>query len=131
MKIDHIAIWSKDIEVLKDFYCTYFKAHPNQKYENVQKQFQSYFLSFDNESRLELMQMPEIADNQNDTVRQYTGFIHIAIAVENEQLVLELTSRLKNDGYEVVSEPRRTGDGYFESCILDPDRNRVEIVASK
>jgi lactoylglutathione lyase len=127
MRIDHIALWSNNIEHLKEFYCKYFNARPNQKYENVRKQFQSYFLSFDDASRLELMQMPDIPDNRNDTVKQYTGFIHIAIAVGNKQQVTELTGRLKADGYEIVSEPRRTGDGYFESCVLDPDRNRVEI----
>lgn len=128
MKIDHIALWTNNIERLKDFYCKYFNAHPNQKYENVRKQFQSYFLSFDDGTRLELMQMPDIPEYQNDPIKQFKGFIHIAIAVGSEQKVLELTSKLKTDGYEIVSEPRRTGDGYFESCVLDPDRNRVEIL---
>jgi lactoylglutathione lyase len=128
MRIDHIALWSNNIETLKEFYCKYFNAWPNQKYVNVNKQFQSYFLSFTDGSRLELMQMPEIPENLNDTAIQHQGFIHIAIAVGNEQQVVDLTNRMKNDGYEIVSEPRRTGDGYFESCVLDPDRNRIEII---
>ncbi len=129
MRIAHIALWSNDIERLKDFYVKYFTAKVNQKYENVQNNFQSYFLMFEDGPQLELMQMPEIPENKNDPLRQYLGFIHLAISVGSEQMVLELTRRLKNDGYEVVSEPRRTGDGYFESCILDPDQNRIEITA--
>lgn len=129
MRIDHIALWSNNIEHLKEFYCKYFNARPNQKYENVKKQFHSYFLSFTDGSRLEIMQMPDIPANQNDAIKQYRGYIHIAIEVGNEQQVVQLTDRIMCDGYEVVSEPRRTGDGYFESCVLDPDRNRVEIIA--
>jgi len=129
MRIAHIALWSNDIERLKDFYVKYFTAKVNQKYENVQNNFQSYFLMFEDGPQLELMQMPEIPENKNDPLRQYLGFIHLAISVGSEQMVLELTRRLKNDGYEVVSEPRRTGDWYFESCILDPDQNRIEITA--
>ncbi|NLG16805.1 MAG: hypothetical protein GX556_05675 [Fibrobacter sp.] len=129
MRIAHIALWSNDIERLKDFYVKYFDAKVNRKYENVQNNFQSYFLMFEDGPQLELMQMPEIPENKNDPLRQYLGFIHLAISVGSEQMVLELTRKLKNDGYEVVSEPRRTGDGYFESCIFDPDQNRIEITA--
>lgn len=129
MRIDHIALWSNDIERLKEFYIRYFNLKSNEKYENVQKNFQSYFLSFPDGTRIELMQMPNSPDNKNNSDKQNIGLIHFAISVGSEQRVVELTKRLQNDGYEVVSEPRRTGDGYFESCIFDPDRNRIEITA--
>jgi lactoylglutathione lyase len=127
MRIDHIALWSNDIERLKEFYSNYFNARPNKKYENSQKRFQSYFLSFDDGARLELMQMPNISDNKNDPAKQYCGYVHFCVSIGSEQNVIELTNKLKDDGFTVISEPRRTGDGYFESCILDPDNNRVEI----
>lgn len=127
MRIDHIALWSDNIEQLKDFYIKYFNASTNLKYENVQKEFQSYFLSFEHGAQLELMQMPNIPENRNNPIKQYTGLIHFAISAGSEQRVSELTRQLKNDGFEVISEPRRTGDGYFESCVFDPDRNRIEI----
>lgn len=128
MKIDHIAIWSTDIEKLRSFYIDYFGAGSNERYENRGNGFSSYFLSFDSGCRLELMQMDSIPPNSNDVIRQYQGLIHMAISVEGEEQVRSLTERLRGDGYTVVSEPRRTGDGYYESCILDPDQNRVEIV---
>lgn len=127
MKIEHIALWVSDIEVIKDFYIKYFDAKANKKYINETKAFQSYFISFDDGARLEIMQMPNILKKENTADKQSMGYIHIALAVSDEQRVIELTERLRGDGYEVVSEPRRTGDGYFESCILDPEGNRIEI----
>jgi len=127
MKIEHIALWANDIEGLKDFYVTYFNATSNKKYINESKAFQSYFVSFDDGARLEIMQMPNILKKEHTADKQSMGYIHIALAVSDEQRVMDLTDRLRSDGYEVVSEPRRTGDGYFESCILDPEGNRVEI----
>ncbi|MGC9311236.1 MAG: VOC family protein [Sediminispirochaetaceae bacterium] len=127
MRIEHIALWCADIELLKGFYMKYFGAQPGTRYVNSQKSFQSYFLSFDDGSRLELMQMPGIPENENDPVKQYLGLIHFAVSVGSEQNVIDMTKRFRADGYEVVSEPRKTGDGYFESCILDPEGNRIEI----
>jgi len=127
VRIDHIALWSKDIELLKEFYVKYFNAHANQKYVNVRNDFCSYFLSFEDGARIELMQMPAIPENANDPFLQYTGFIHIAVSVGSEENVCKLTERLKKDGYEILCEPRRTGDGYFESCVFDPEKNRIEI----
>lgn len=129
MRIEHIAIWSRDIDKLKDFYVKYFGMTSNERYINSKKQFESYFLSFESGARLELMQMPTIPENCNNPMEQYLGLIHIAIEVGGKERVLELTELLRSDGYTVVGEPRTTGDGYFESCILDPDGNRVEIVA--
>ena len=128
-KIDHIAIWTKDIENLKKFYQKYFKCTSNKKYINKQKKFESYFLKFSNKIKLEIMQMPKIPANKNNYIKQYLGIIHIAINVNGKKNVDKITETLKKDGYHVVSEPRLTGDGYYESCILDPDGNRIELIA--
>ncbi|NCB42616.1 MAG: hypothetical protein EOM59_08355 [Clostridia bacterium] len=127
MKIEHIALWANDIETIKDFYVKYFDAKANKKYVNESKGFQSYFVSFDDGARLEIMQMPNILMKEHTADKQSMGYIHIALALSDEQSVIELTEQLRSDGYQVVSEPRRTGDGYFESCILDPEGNRIEI----
>ena len=127
MKIEHIAIWTKDIEKLKKFYVDYFDGIAGDKYTNTKKQFESYFIKFESGARLEIMQMPAIPPNLNDTINQYIGLIHIAISVGSVEKVNELTDTLRNAGYKVVGEPRYTGDGYYESYILDPDGNRIEI----
>ncbi len=129
MFIDHVAIWTKDLEKIKDFYQKYFNFESNDKYKNEQKKFESYFLSCENGSRVELMKMPGIPENKNDSIKQYIGITHIAINVNGRDNVNEITEKLKIDGYEIISFPRETGDGYYESCVLDPEGNRVEIVA--
>jgi len=129
MKIEHIAIWAKDVEKLKDFYSLYFHALAGEKYFNPKKNFHSYFLSFDTGCRLELMQMPGILDNKDTKASQYFGLTHLAISVGSSELVDHLTTQLRGDGYVVASEPRTTGDGYYESVILDPEGNRIEITA--
>jgi lactoylglutathione lyase len=129
MRIDHIAIWCRDIEKLKGFYEKYFSAKANQKYFNPVKNFSSYFLVFGQGCRLELMQMPGIPKSENDYQKQFTGLIHFAISVGSKQTVDDLTERLRADGFSIVSEPRTTGDGYYESVILDPEENRIEITA--
>ncbi len=127
MKIEHIAIWAKDIEKLKNFYANYFQANVGLKYFNAKKNFESYFLNFDGGCRLEIMQMPDIPESKNDALKQFTGIIHFAISVESKEIVDTLTERLRNDGYEIVGQPRTTGDGYYESVVLDPEGNRIEI----
>lgn len=129
MRIDHLAIWVRDLEGMRRFYETYFEATANQKYTNVSRQFSSYFLSFATNCRLELMQMPGIAVGLNDAVQQFLGLTHIAISVGSESAVDSLTERLRADGYSIIGEPRRTGDGYYESVVLDPEQNRIEITA--
>lgn len=129
MKLGHIAIWAKDIEKLKDFYTRYFHAVSGEKYFNPKKDFHSYFLSFDNDCRLELMQMPGIRENGNGQREQFFGLTHLAITVCSKELVDHLTMQLRNDGYEIAGEPRTTGDGYYESVVLDPEGNRIEITA--
>lgn len=127
MKIEHIALWTKNLEKMKAFYTTYFAGKANEKYFNPTKKFESYFLTFDSGARLELMAMPSIPDNHNDLAQQYIGLIHIAFSVGSKDKVTSLTEELRQSGYPVVGEPRTTGDGYYESCILDPDGNRIEI----
>lgn len=124
MKIEHIALWTRDLERSKSFYETYFGGQANTKYSNPTKQFESYFLTFTDGARLELMQMPTIADG---TSHQTLGWIHIAMSVGSKAEVDVLTEQLRQDGYTIEGEPRTTGDGYYESVILDPDGNRIEI----
>lgn len=127
MKIEHIAIWVKDLEKMRVFYEKYFNGKSNEKYRNEKKGFESYFISFDSGARLELMQMPNIPDSKNDVSQQYMGLIHFAISVGNEEQVANLTEKIANDGYEIIGQPRWTGDGYYESVIFDPEQNRIEI----
>jgi lactoylglutathione lyase len=126
-RIEHIAIWSHDLERLRRFYETYFGAQTNAKYVNPRKQFQSYFLTFASGARLELMQMPGVPQSQDDVERQFTGYIHLAFSVGSREAVDALTERLRHDGYRRLDGPRTTGDGYYESVVLDPDGNRIEI----
>ncbi|MFC2023579.1 VOC family protein [Chloroflexota bacterium] len=127
MKIEHAAIWARDIDELKNFYARYFGATSNDGYTNHETGFSSYFLSFDSGARLEIMRLPSVPQSANDPYEQFTGFIHIAISVGSVETVDALTANLAQDGYQVLDGPRRTGDGYYESVILDPEGNRVEI----
>lgn len=129
MEIDHIAIWTNNLEGMRSFYIRYFDASSNEIYYNHSKGYRSYFLSFDGVCKLELMEMPGIPKSKNDTIKQFIGIIHFAIKVDSRAVVDKITSIVKSDGFKVVSEPRTTGDGYYESVILDPDGNRVEIMA--
>jgi len=127
MKVEHIAIWTKDIEGLRQFYEKYFDASSNEKYTNSEKGFSSYFLSFDSGARLEIMQMSSVPETANDPYKQFTGLIHIAISVGSAEKVDTLTANLAENGYEVLDGPRETGDGYYESTVLDPENNRIEV----
>lgn len=128
MKIEHLAIWVENLEEMRTFYETYFQAIANDKYHNPTKKFSSYFLTFSSGCRLELMHRPDIGQLPQKADREYRGLIHFAISVGSEERVDALTQRLRSDGYLVIGEPRRTGDGYYESVILDPENNRIEIV---
>lgn len=129
MKIEHIAIWVKDLERSKQFYQKYFGAVSNEKYHNPVKNFESYFLSFDQGSRIEIMTRPDIKESENSYQSQQFGIIHLAFSVDTKEKVNELTETLRRDGYTIAGEPRTTGDGYYESVILDPENNIIEIVA--
>lgn len=125
MKIEHIAIWVSDLESCKEFYIKYFNASSNKKYHNANTGFTSYFLYFGESARIEIMHRPDISTlrSTNNTI----GFAHLAFSVGSKENVLKLTDTIRNDGFQVVGEPRTTGDGYFESIIKDPEGNLVEI----
>ncbi|MBQ7628714.1 MAG: VOC family protein [Selenomonadaceae bacterium] len=125
MKIEHVAMYVNDLESMKNFFIKYFGAKSNDGYHNPAKKFRSYFLTFDGETRLEIMNKAEMVDAEKNLTR--TGFIHIAFSVGSKEKVDALTAQLKADGYEVISGPRTTGDGYYESCIVDIEGNQIEI----
>ncbi|HEX2925810.1 MAG TPA: VOC family protein [Ruminiclostridium sp.] len=125
MKLEHVAMYVNDLENVKDFFIKYFNAEANKGYHNRKTDFRSYFLSFDEGLRLEIMNKPNMADKDKDL--NQTGYIHIAFSAGSKEKVDTLTNRLKNDGYEVVSGPRVTGDGYYESCIVGLEGNLIEI----
>lgn len=125
MKIEHIALYVEDLEETKNFFIKYLGAKANNGYYNPRTNFRSYFLSFEDGARLEIMQRPEMVNLPKEAAR--TGYAHIAFSVGNREKVDALTAELKADGYEVVSGPRTTGDGYYESCIVAMEGNQVEI----
>jgi len=128
MHIEHVAIWVSDLEGMKQFYETFFEGTANEKYTNSQKGFSSYFLTFASGARLELMAMPSVREPHRHTAEtQGLGYVHMAFSTGSRAKVDELTNRLREAGYPVLSEPRMTGDGYYESVVLDPESNRVEI----
>ncbi|MFT4569004.1 MAG: lactoylglutathione lyase [Saprospiraceae bacterium] len=127
MRIDHLAIWVKDLEKMKDFYVAYFNATANDKYHNSKKGFLSYFLTFDSDCRLEIMHKSPILDAKIQSTTEYLGITHFSVSVGSKEAVDLLTNELRGSGYEIVGEPRTTGDGYYESVILDPENNRIEI----
>lgn len=128
MTLEHVAIWTDDLERLKDYYIKYFGAVPNEKYTNRTKGFQSYFLSFASGARLEIMSMNGIPANANDTIqKQHRGIIHLAFGAENPEQVDAKAQEFLADGRKIISGPRKTGDGYYEFETLDPDNNRLEV----
>ena len=125
MKIEHIAMYVNDLESVRDFFVKYFDAVSNEGYHNISKNFRSYFLNFEDGARLEIMNKPQMADDEKLVNR--TGYAHLAFSVGSREKVDSLTERLKEDGYEVISGPRTTGDGYYESCIIGIEDNQIEI----
>jgi len=126
MKIEHIAIWTKDLEKMKKFYLQYFDLISNEKYHNSKKNFSAYFLSFPTGARIELMFKPEIIEIVKNAEFNL-GLTHFAISVGNKEKVDELTNLIRQNGHRIVGEPRITGDGYYESVISDPEGNLIEI----
>jgi lactoylglutathione lyase len=127
MKIEHVALWTDDLERLASFFRTYFGARVGDPYTNPVKGFESRFLTFDGGARLEIMRTTAHSPVKCEPGAQRMGLTHLALSVDSEQRVDELTKRLRSDGFQVVDGPRRTGDGYYESVVLDPDGNRIEI----
>lgn len=126
MKIEHIAIWVNDLNRMKLFYETYFGATSNEMYHNPTKQFSSYFLTFGSGPRLELMHRDDIVILLKEG-QEAIGLTHFAVSVGSKFKVDSLTEELQKDGFTIVGDPRTTGDGYYESVVLDPEGNRVEI----
>ena len=126
MKIEHVAIWAKDLETLKEFYVIYFDAQANHKYVNPAKGFESYFLSFASGARLEIMARSDVEAGAS-APKYPVGLTHLAFSVGSKERVDSLTAELHEAGFTVLGEPRTTGDGYYESNITDPDGNRIEI----
>ncbi len=125
MHIEHIALYVNDLEAAKDFFTKYFGAVSNDGYHNPTTNFRSYFLSFSNGARLEIMTRPELDDTEKTPF--LTGYAHIAFSVGSAERVNELTRELQAAGFKVTSGPRHTGDGYYESCIVGLEGNLIEI----
>ena len=125
MRIEHVAMYVSDPEGAKEFFVKYFDAKPGEGYHNKTTDFRSYFLGFEDGSRLEIMTRPAMDAPEKTLAR--TGFIHLAFSVGSKEKVDALTAQLKTDGFQVISGPRTTGDGYYESCILGIEDNQIEI----
>lgn len=126
MKIEHLAIWVRDLEIMKEFYQEYLNMNCGKKYENKLKNFSSYFLSFNEGARLELMHRPGIAEHTGNKGLT-NGYTHMAISVGGKENVDRITESIRTAGFAVTGEPRTTGDGYYESVILDPEGNLIEL----
>jgi lactoylglutathione lyase len=130
MRIDHIAIWTHQLEILKEFYIAYFQGEAGSIYHNKKKNFFSYFLTFGDGARLEIMSAPGIPANHNDNISsQHQGIIHIAFELSSRKDVDEKADEMRIAGLRILDGPRVTGDGYYEFVILDPDNNRLEVTA--
>jgi len=129
MKIEHVAIWVEDLEQCRDFYTRFFGAVAGEKYHNRTKSFQSYFLSFSDGARLEIMQKPGVPSRPDAPEKEWKGITHLAFSTGSRERVDALTEQLRQAGYTILGEPRTTGDGYYESVVADPEGNRIEITA--
>ena len=136
MKIEHVAIWAKDIDKVCDFYHKYFDGEVQPLYHNPAKQFTSRFVTFESGARLEIMHRPDIEGAsktqelfhvKQSEIAERLGFAHLSFSVGSKEEVDRLTQKMSDDGIQVVGQPRTTGDGYYESVVLDPEGNRVEV----
>ena len=125
MRIEHIAMYVKDLEGTREFFIKYFNATSNDGYHNKTTNFRSYFLTFDDGARLEIMNKPGMVEDER--ALNQTGYIHIAFSLGSKEALNNLTKQLKTDGYSVISGPRTTGDGYYESCIIGIEGNQIEL----
>ncbi|TYQ12859.1 UNVERIFIED_CONTAM: lactoylglutathione lyase [Acetivibrio alkalicellulosi] len=126
MRIDHMALYTNNLERMKEFYVKYFDAKVNKLYHNKSTGLKTYFLSFDDDTRLEIMTRPGINDEKIETIQ--LGYVHLAFSVGCRDGVNRFTDILRREGFIVINNPRITGDGYYESVVLDPDGNQIEIV---
>ena len=125
MRIDHIALYVKDLERTREFFQSYFQAQSNDGYHNPKSGLRTYFLTFDDGTRLEIMTRSGLVDLEKSELR--TGYIHLAFSLGSPEAVDSITKRLADDGFTVLSGPRTTGDGYYESCVLGPENNVLEL----
>ena len=124
MKLDHVAIWTSDLERMRVFYERYFGGRASPRYENVRKRFTSYFLTFPGGGRLELMHRPDI-QRLGEPSSEVVGYAHLGVELGSRAAVDTLTKRLQDDGFPLLDGPRQTGDGYYESMVADPEGNRI------
>lgn len=125
MKIDHFALYVRDLESARLFFEGYFNGRSNNMYHNPRTGLRTYFISFPDGGRLEIMSRPEVAAEPFNPYRH--GYIHMAFSVGSPEAVDNLTQKLAADGYEVMSGPRTTGDGYYESSIRAFEECIIEI----
>jgi lactoylglutathione lyase len=131
MRLEHVAVWAVDIELMCTFYEKYFDARSNRKYENERKRFTSYFLTFPGGGRLELMHRPDIQRiPDSEGSREFIGYAHLGVELGSRAAVDALTTRLQGDGFPPLDGPRLTGDGYYGSMVADPEGNRIVITES-
>jgi lactoylglutathione lyase len=125
MRIEHIAMYVNDLDAAKDFFVTFLGGVSNSGYYNEKTGFKSYFISFEDGARLEIMNKSNMIDDPKMLNR--TGYAHIAFSVGSKEKVNEVTEKAREAGFEVISGPRTTGDGYYESCIVAIENNQIEI----
>ena len=125
MRIEHAALYVRDLEGARAFFERYFGAESGPEYHNPRTDFRSYFLSFEGGTRLELMTRPQLEGEDPAAAR--AGYAHVAFSVGSREAVDRLTDRLRLEGYTVLSGPRATGDGYYESCVAGVEGIPVEI----
>jgi lactoylglutathione lyase len=128
VRVEHVAVWCSDIEKVRAFYVTWFGARSGERYENPAKGFASYFVALGEGARIEIMQRRDVTHPPQGGA---CGYAHVALALESEAAVDALTARMREAGVPVVDGPRRTGDGYYESVVLDPEGNRIELAAAR
>jgi lactoylglutathione lyase len=128
-RIEHLALWACSIDTVAGFYREYFGATVGPRYENPAKGFTSRFLHFEDGARIEVMASTKLPLVKPESGGQRLGFVHVAISIGSEQAVNALTARLRAAGVPILDGPRRTGDGYYECVVLDPEGNRVEVTA--
>jgi lactoylglutathione lyase len=129
MRLEHLALWTPRLETLRDFYVRHFGCAAGPLYSSISRPFRSYFLTFPGGGRLELMEQPGLEAPPSGAAPDRTGLAHFALTLGSEDAVRTTTERLRAAGVRVIGEPRCTGDGYYESVVLDPDGNRIELTA--
>ena len=125
MRIEHVAMYVNDLYAARDFFVTFLGGVSSGGYHNENTGFVSFFISFEDGARLEIMNKPDLKDDPKSLNR--TGYSHLAFSVGSKEKVDELTKKISLSGYEVISGPRTTGDGYYESCIVAIENNQIEI----